>query len=208
MSRVDSLHSSYNDELSLPQHDGDLANECFLMFCLNGILAIFGDCLLDVHVQGGGVGEVPQPGLVGHHGGGGAVLLPVSWLGEVNLLKLEEVFGRVLDLPVSVLGLALQLYLRRVLHNPLDIHLDKLVKGVQLLSHQTFIFELLEMNMNRYAGPTFLLKIGRDDSPTCLLPDLVGDLLCIVPLIHVVLFLLIHDGRVILLALELEYQLL
>ena len=56
--------------------------------------------------------------------------------------------------------------------------------------------------------PTFLLKIGRDDSPTCLLPDLVGDLLCIVPLVHVVLFLLIHDGRVILLVLELEYQLL
>ena len=121
----------------LPQHDRNLANECFLMFCLDRILAVLGDCFLDVHIQGSGVGEVPQPGLVRHHRGGGAVLLPMGWLGEVNLFELEEVLGRILNLPMGVLGLSLQLYLGSVLHNPLDIHLNKLVKGIQLLSHQT-----------------------------------------------------------------------
>jgi hypothetical protein len=58
-------------------------------------------------------------------------------LGQVDLLKLEQIAGRILHLASGVLRLALQVNLRRVLHNPLDIHLDKLVKGVQLLPHQT-----------------------------------------------------------------------
>ena len=61
----------------------------------------------------------------------------MCWLGQVDLLKLEEVAGRVLHLAGCVLRLALQVNLRRILHDTLDIHLDKLVKGVQLLSYQT-----------------------------------------------------------------------
>ena len=41
------------------------------------------------------------------------------------------------NLAGCVLRLALQVNLRRILHDTLDIHLDKLVKGVQLLSYQT-----------------------------------------------------------------------
>ena len=48
-------------------------------------------CFLDVDVERGGVGEVPQSGFVRHHGLRRAVLLPVSGLGEVDLLKLEGV---------------------------------------------------------------------------------------------------------------------
>ena len=35
--------------------------------------------------------EVPDPGLVGHEGHGGSILLPVSRLGQVDLFKLEGV---------------------------------------------------------------------------------------------------------------------
>ena len=52
------------------------------------VLAFLGDCL-DGQVQGGRVGEDPQPGLVEHYGGGGAILVPVTWLGEVNLQMLR-----------------------------------------------------------------------------------------------------------------------
>ncbi len=79
---------------------------------------------------------VPQPGLIGLHGQGSAVILPVRGLGEVDLLKLEEVVGRVLQLPGYVLRLALQVDLGRVLHDPLQVHLDELIEGVQLLPHQ------------------------------------------------------------------------
>ena len=46
---------------------------------------------LDVDVERGGVGEVPQSGFVRHHGLRRAVLLPVGGFGEVDLLKLEGV---------------------------------------------------------------------------------------------------------------------
>ena len=35
--------------------------------------------------------EVPDPGLVGHKGHGSSILLPVGWLGQVDLFKLERV---------------------------------------------------------------------------------------------------------------------
>ncbi len=72
----------------------------------------------------------------------------MSGLGKVDLLKLEQVAGRVLNLPGRVLGLALQVDLWRVLNDPLDIHLDELVKGVQLLPHQSFNRPILFFQRN------------------------------------------------------------
>ena len=51
---------------------------------------------------------------------------------------------------------------------------------------------------------TFLLKVGGDDGPARLLPDLVRDLLGLIALVHVVLLRLIHVCQVILLILESE----
>ena len=39
---------------------------------------------------------------------------------------------------------------------------------------------------------TFLFKVSGDDSPARLLPDLIGDLLRLVPLLHVVILWFVH----------------
>ena len=68
----------------------------------------------------------------------------------------------------GVLGLRLQVDGRRVLHNPLHRHLDKLVKRVQLLADQAL-----------------LVEVGVDDDPAGLLPQLRGDLLLVLILVQV-----------------------
>ena len=60
---------------------------------------------------------------------------------------------RILHLPRGVLGLSLQVDGGGVLHDPLDGHLDELVEGVQLLSHQTLLVKVRA----RSRGPRLFL---------------------------------------------------
>lgn len=116
--------------------------------------------------------EVSESCFVGHHWWRSAVSLPVRRLGQIDLLKLQqvprlqrenadlfsakkteqkktrmclretEIAHRFLHLSGRVLGLSLQVDGWRVLHNPLDGHLNELVERVQLLAHQTFLIKV------------------------------------------------------------------
>ena len=68
-------------------------------------------------------------------------------LAQVDLLELEQVAGRVLDL-------ALEVDLRGVLDDSLDVHLDKLVERVELLSDETLLLEI-----RRYHDPAGLCVV-------------------------------------------------
>ena len=122
--------------------------------------------------------------------GRGAVLLPVCRLAQVDLLELEQVAGRVLDL-------ALEVDLRGVLDDSLDVHLDKLVERVELLSDETLLLEI-----RRYPDPAGLCVVqGKrmliiSKSFNCkndnLLPNLVGYLLALFPLVHKIILCFVH----------------
>ena len=57
----------------------------------NRLLPFLDDSLHNIYIQGGGVGEVPEPGLVGHHVIVVTILLPVGWFTQVDLFKLQQV---------------------------------------------------------------------------------------------------------------------
>ena len=71
----------------------------------------------------------------------------MCWLAQVDLLELEQGAGRVLDL-------ALEVDLRGVLDDSLDVHLDKLVERVELLSDETLLLEI-----RRYHDPAGLCVV-------------------------------------------------
>lgn len=57
----------------------------------NRLLPVLDDSLDNVYIQWGGIGQVPQPGFVGHHVVVVAVLFPVGGFAQVDLLKLQQV---------------------------------------------------------------------------------------------------------------------
>ena len=62
-----------------------------------------------------------------------------------------------------MLCLSNQLYLWCVFYNSLYWHLNKLIKGIKLLSYKTF-----------------LIKVGTDNNPASLLPQISGDLITVI----------------------------
>lgn len=75
------------------KHDGDLSDEGLCVLLFHWLLVLSLGHLGDVHIEGGGVSEVPEASLVRHERDRGTVLLPVGWLREVDLLKFQGIFG-------------------------------------------------------------------------------------------------------------------
>lgn len=113
----------------------------------------------NVNVKRRRVSEISQSRLVGHHRRRRAILFPMCWLRQVNLLKLDQVANRIFNFPRSMLRLGLQIDLWRIFHDSLYRHFDELIKTVQLLTNETF-----------------LVKVRIYDDPARFLPDFRGDL--------------------------------
>lgn len=61
------------------------------VFVFHRLFPFLDDSLDNVYIQRGRVRQVPEPRLVGHHVVVVAVLLPVGWLTQIDLFKLQQV---------------------------------------------------------------------------------------------------------------------
>lgn len=118
------------------------------MLRLDGLLTFDDFGLCDVDVEWRRICEIPQTRFVGHHGTGRAVLLPMRWLRQIDLIEFEQktrLKHKIINILVSdwdicgmylratywglnftrcVLGLCLQINCWRILDDALNGHLE------------------------------------------------------------------------------------